>query len=65
MGKDEQLHVSDIKLAGSIKVLTDAEQVVCKVEEIQEELPAAEEGAATEPEVLSDKKEEAPAEEAK
>lgn len=66
LGKDEQLHVSDIKLGGSIKVLTDAEQVVCKVEEIQEELPAVEEGAAAEPEVLSAKKEEAPAaEEAK
>jgi large subunit ribosomal protein L25 len=66
MAKDTQLHVSDIKVPAGVKVLTDAEQVVCKVEEIAEEvLEPTEEGAA-EPEVIGAKKEdEAAAEEAK
>ncbi len=66
LGKDEQLHVSDIKLGGSIKILTDAEQVVAKVEEIVEQDLTAAEGDAAEPEVIGAKTdEEAPAEEAK
>ncbi len=65
LGKDEQLHVSDIKVAGSIKVLTDAEQVVCKVEEITEEIAEAGEGDAAEPEVIGAKKDDEAAEEAK
>lgn len=60
LGKDEQLHVSDIQLGGSIKILTDADQVVAKVEEVLEQAPAAEEGAA-EPEVIGADKEDAAA----
>jgi len=57
LGKDEQLHVSDVKVTGTIKVLTDAEQVVCKVEEILEEVVEGE--AEAEPEVIGGTKDEA------
>ncbi len=60
LGKDEQLHVSDIKLGGSITILTDADQVVAKVEEIVEQAEPTEEGAA-EPEVIGGTKEDAAA----
>ncbi|MGC4031065.1 MAG: 50S ribosomal protein L25 [Tepidisphaeraceae bacterium] len=61
--KDDEIRVSDLKLAGSIKVLTDEDQLVAKVEELAEQ-PEAEDGdAATEPEVIGKAKEdeEAPA----
>jgi large subunit ribosomal protein L25 len=65
LGKDDSIHVSDIKLGGTITILTDAEQLVCKVEEIVEQEAATEEGAA-EPEVIGAKKDdEAATEEAK
>lgn len=60
LGKDEQLHVSDIKLGGSITILTDADQVVAKVEEVLEQAVTPEEGAA-EPEVIGADKEDAAA----
>ncbi len=59
LGKDEQLHVSDIKLGGSIKILTDADQVVAKVEEIVEQAPA--EDSEAEPEVIGAADDAAPA----
>ena len=50
--KDDEIRVSDIKLAGSIKILTDEDQIVAKVEEITEvEETPADEGTA-EPEVI-------------
>jgi large subunit ribosomal protein L25 len=59
LGKDEQLHVSDIKLGGSIKILTDGDQVVAKVEEIVEQ--ATPEDETAEPEVIGGAKEDAAA----
>ncbi|MBC7784735.1 MAG: 50S ribosomal protein L25 [Burkholderiales bacterium] len=65
LGKDEQLHVSDVKLGGTIKILNDADLVICKVEEIAEEISDADEATA-EPEVIGAKKDdEAAAEPAK
>jgi len=52
LAKDQSIHVSDLKLAPGITVLTDAEQLVCKVEEVQEAAPAEEGEAAAEPEVI-------------
>lgn len=61
LGKDEQLHVSDIKLGGSIRILTDPDQVVAKVEEVIEQVETPAEGAA-EPEVIgAEKKDDAEA----
>lgn len=57
LGKDESLHVSDLKLGGSIKILTDAEQLIAKVEEVAEQSTEVAEGAA-EPEVIGAKAEE-------
>lgn len=67
LGKDESIHVSDITLGGSIKILTDLEQLVAKVEEVQEQSTEVAEGDAAEPEVIGAKAEEgeAAAEEAK
>jgi len=50
--KDDEIRVSDLKLAAGVTVLTDAEQLVCKVEEVKEEAPAEETDAAAEPEVI-------------
>lgn len=61
--KDDEIRVSDLKLGGSIKVLTDEDQLIAKVEELAEQ-PEAEDGdAASEPEVIGKAKEdeEAPA----
>ncbi len=58
LGKDESIHVSDIKLGGSIKILTDLEQLVAKVEEIVEQAADVAEEATAEPEVIGAKKEE-------
>jgi large subunit ribosomal protein L25 len=57
MAKDSTLHVSDIKVAAGITVLTDAEQVVAKVEEIAEEVAEPSEEGEAEPEVIGAKKE--------
>jgi len=66
LDKDQSLHVSDIKLGGSIKILTDEEQVVAKVEEIVEHEEAAGEEGSAEPEIIGKAKEdEEAAEEAK
>jgi large subunit ribosomal protein L25 len=56
LGKDESIHVSDIKLGGTIKILTDAEQLVAKVEEIVEQSTEPAETDAAEPEVIGAKK---------
>lgn len=66
LGKDESLHVSDIKLGGSIKILTDPGLVVAKVEEVAEQSLEVAEGDAAEPEVIGAKADdEAAAEDAK
>ena len=59
--KDDEIRVSDLKLAAGIKILTDEEQLVCKVEEVEE--AAAEEPAegAAEPEVIGKAEEDAAA----
>ncbi|HEX8322775.1 MAG TPA: 50S ribosomal protein L25 [Tepidisphaeraceae bacterium] len=59
--KDDSLRVSDIKLGGSIKILTDEDQVVAKVEEPEEISDEADESAAAEPEVIGKAKEDADA----
>lgn len=60
--KDDEIRVSDLKLGGSIKILTDEDQLIAKVEELAEvdETPA-EEGSA-EPEVIGKAKEDEAAE---
>lgn len=55
--KDDEIRVSDLKLGGSIKILTDEDQIIAKVEEIAEQEEAAEGDAATEPEVIGKGKE--------
>jgi large subunit ribosomal protein L25 len=59
MGKDEVLHVRELKLPPGVKVLDDAEQVVAQVREIVESAAdaAAAEGSA-EPEVIGQKERE-------
>jgi large subunit ribosomal protein L25 len=59
LAKDAQLHVSDIKLGGTIKILTDEDQVVAKVEEILEQVTTEE--AEAEPEVIGAVKDDAAA----
>lgn len=59
LAKDSQLHVSDIKLGGSIKILTDEDQVVAKVEEIMEQVTT--DDAEAEPEVIGEVKDDAAA----
>jgi large subunit ribosomal protein L25 len=63
MDKDSVLHVSDLKIAAGITVLTDGDQLVCKVEEIEEQSEEPEAEGAAEPEVIGAKKDDdAPAE---
>ncbi|HEY0008139.1 MAG TPA: 50S ribosomal protein L25 [Tepidisphaeraceae bacterium] len=65
MAKDTSLHVSDLKVPAGAVVLTDAEQLVCKVEEVQEQTEDADTEVA-EPEVIGAKTDDdAAAEEAK
>lgn len=59
--KDDTLHVSDIKLGGSIKILTDEDQVVAKVEEPEEISDEADETGSAEPELIGKAKEDADA----
>ena len=61
LDKDQSLHVSDIKLGGSIKILTDEDQVVAKVEEIAEVEEEPTEETSAEPEVIGKAKEDADA----
>jgi large subunit ribosomal protein L25 len=61
MALHDVVHISDLKLPPNVKALQDAELVVAKVEEIQEEVaaPAAAEAAeGGEPEVIGKKPEE-------
>ena len=56
------LHVRDVKMPEGVHATDDGALVVCAVHlPRQDEAPAAAEGAPTEPEVLTAKKEEAPA----
>ena len=60
--KDDEIRVSDLKLGGSIKILTDEDQLIAKVEELEEIADdTAEEGSA-EPEVIGKTKEDEAAE---
>ena len=60
--KDDEIRVSDLKLGGSIKILTDEDQLIAKVEELAEvEETPGEEGSA-EPEVIGKSKEDEAAE---
>ena len=67
--KDDEIRVSDLKLGGSIKIVTDEDQIIAKVEEPEEISDETAEDAATEPEVIGKAKEDvdaaAAAEEAK
>jgi large subunit ribosomal protein L25 len=71
MALNDVIHISDLKLPANVKALQDADLVVAKVEEVQEEVAApAVEAAEGEPEVIGKKPEEgaegaAAAEEAK
>ena len=70
MALNDVIHISDLKLPANVKALQDADLVVAKVEEVQEEVAApAAEAEAGEPEVIGKKPEEgaegAAAEEAK
>jgi large subunit ribosomal protein L25 len=55
MAKDSALHVSDLKIPAGVTVLTEAEQLVCKVEEIAEQSEEPEADGAAEPEVIGAK----------
>ena len=61
MDLDSYIHVSDVKLGAALHALDDAQLVICSVHEPRGE-KEADEGAPTEPEVLTAKKEVAPAE---
>jgi large subunit ribosomal protein L25 len=61
MAKDSSLYVSDLKLPAGATVLTDAEQIVCKVEEIEEQSEEPEVEGAAEPEVIGAKADDAAA----
>ena len=56
LGKDESIHVSDIKLGGSIIIITEASLLVAKVEEIAEQIDEVDAEGAAEPEVIGAKK---------
>lgn len=55
--KDDEIRVSDLKLAESIKILTDEDQIIAKVEEIAEVEETTDADAAAEPEVIGKAKE--------
>ena len=53
---DGEVRIGDLKLPEGIKVLQDADQVVCSVHAVKEEaLETAEEAASDEPEVIGRK----------
>jgi large subunit ribosomal protein L25 len=59
MALNDVVHISDLKLPPNVKALQDADLVVAKVEEVQEEVAApAAEAAEGEPEVIGKKPEE-------
>ena len=59
MALHDVVHISDLKLPGNVKALQDADLVVAKVEEVEEEAAApAAEAAEGEPEVIGKKAEE-------
>ncbi len=63
MDLDQLFHVRDVKLPEGVHALDDGNLVVCSVHEPRkEEVAAPADGAPTEPEVLTAKKEEAPVE---
>ncbi|HLX62257.1 MAG TPA: 50S ribosomal protein L25 [Planctomycetota bacterium] len=64
MELDDILHIRDVKLAAELHAIDDPNLVVCSVHEPRHEEVAVApvEGAPTEPEVITAKKEEAPAE---
>ncbi|HYF51784.1 MAG TPA: 50S ribosomal protein L25 [Planctomycetota bacterium] len=59
---DDVLHVKEVKLPEGVVATDSPEQVIVSVHEPKVEVAAPAEGAPTEPEVLTAKKEEAPAE---
>ena len=60
--KDDELRVSDLKLGGSIKILTDEDQLIAKVEELEEIADTTAEEGSAEPEVIGKVKEDEAAE---
>ena len=59
--KDDSILVSDIKLGGSAKILTDEDQLVARVSEIEEQDETPDTEGVAEPEVIGKAKEDADA----